>query len=128
MSEDLREAIEDWHEDGLCYDIAEAKPELRSAWIKEPRDFTSVKDIENYNIARSVCDDCPMQRLCFTEALHQVNDEGERSAQGIRGGYEFDEGRLLKADLIEARRKFGLTIRITPSNVRDSWVKKEEDA
>lgn len=54
--------------------------------------------------AKKICLECPVRLLCLQDAL----DDTE--ADGIRGGYEFDYGRLPVAKAREIRNTLGLTI------------------
>lgn len=86
MSEDL---YAPWRDDAACDAITQAKPYMGTAWVKEDHPYSED--------AKRICLGCDVRLKCLQAAL----DNPE--ADGLRGGYWFENGRLPVAVAREIR-------------------------
>lgn len=84
----------EWRDDSRCEDIIQKKPYMRGAWDGPNEDGVSHP---YYEQAEKECLKCPARLFCLQDALL------DPEAQGIRGGYTFDGGRLPVAKAREIR-------------------------
>jgi hypothetical protein len=85
-----------WRDDAACEKARFENPLLDVAWIDEESQFKKE--------ATKICLSCKVRLVCLQDAL----DDPE--AQGIRGGYEFDGGKLPVAQAREIRDTLDLRI------------------
>ena len=85
-----------WRDKAACDAAVIKDPFLEAAWFEENGPF-----LEH---AKKVCLSCPVRNACLQDAL---NDE---DAEGVRGGYWFDQGRLPVAEAREIRDTMDLII------------------
>lgn len=86
---------EEWRDDALCAQTIKSKPYMLGAWDGPNEDKVSHPYSDQ---AAKVCvSGCPVRDICLQRALDNPK------AQGIRGGYEFDGGRLPVAKAREIR-------------------------
>lgn len=81
-----------WRDEAKCVTSIKKDPTLASAWIQE----NHVAQDE----AVEICEACPVIWACVQNAL--LDEE----ANGLRGGYWFDEGKLPVAKAREIRDRF----------------------
>jgi hypothetical protein len=84
-----------WRDEAACSAPAAG---MESAWIQEehPKNMA----------ARAVCvSECPVRYQCILSAL------SDEDAEGVLGGYHFDQGGLATRDRRKLRDEFGFTAR-----------------
>lgn len=91
--EDIQEA---WRDEAACEAAIKEKPYLAGAWIAEDHPYR--------DDARKICLGCKVRIECLMGALQ--NEE----AEGMRGGYWFDAGKLPVAVAREIRDTMDLEI------------------
>lgn len=104
---DLPPILEDlhapWRRQATCLELASSQPELFGGAWDGPNDDKERHELASY--AQSICvNDCPVRLQCLESALQNT------AAQGLRGGYEFDKGRLPVAKAREIEHKLGLKV------------------
>lgn len=83
---------QDWRKEAACFEESRSGAFMDDAWIN---DSSSMKDL-----AIDVCLTCPVRTECLMDAL---TDE---AAEGVRGGYSFSTGALMRGDREKLRREF----------------------
>jgi hypothetical protein len=100
-TEEYESLFEPWRDKAKCFKVSSEKPYMMGAWDGPNEDKISHPYSE---AAAEICLTCPVRLLCLQGALSNPR------AQGIRGGYTFDKGRLPVAQAREIRDTLGLTI------------------
>jgi hypothetical protein len=90
-----------WRDKAACAAAIKETPSLLGAWDGRDTEEDPHPFAEN---AKKICLGCKVRNMCLQDAL---NDE---EAQGIRGGYDFDAGKLPVAVAREIRDTMGLVI------------------
>ncbi len=83
-----------WRTQSLCAATIKDQPFMQGAWDSPNEDGDRHPFFEE---AKKLCLSCPVRNACLQDAL----DDTE--ADGTRGGYEFDNGRLPVAKAREIR-------------------------
>jgi WhiB family redox-sensing transcriptional regulator len=69
---------EDWREQAACFGIPTREYD---PWFATGKTASS-----EYDVARRVCADCPVRRLCLEDALRTEAEGPESDVHGVRGG------------------------------------------
>lgn len=86
----------EWRDDAKCFDYF-GDPIFESAW--------DVERSELHGHAKRICEEvCPVRLACLQDALL------DPEAEGMRGGYVFENGRLPLAKAREIKSKLGLML------------------
>ena len=85
-----------WRDKARCFTLAQENDFLETAWVDEEHPFQEM--------AKKVCLGCPVRNMCLQDALE------DEEAEGIRGGYLFESGRIPVAIAREIRDTMGLKI------------------
>lgn len=86
-----------WRKEALCKELITEQGILINAWIDE-------KD-PNADYAKAACGECKVRTLCLQSAA------ADTAAYGVRGGYFFNNGALLTADVNRVFKEERLIIR-----------------
>ncbi len=96
-----------WVADAACAKAIADEPKLLPIWTDERS-----RDKE---YARFICEECPVRSLCLLDAVE------DPTAEGIRGGFEFTSGGLLKKEREKLRRSFPrIKARVRHQNVNQA--------
>lgn len=93
-----------WRDDALCMKVVDADPLMGEAWIQQHNLFSER--------ARMICEDCPVRMACLHDALT------DRHAEGMRGGFFFDDGLLESGEAAMMFRELRLRVRSRRSRRR----------
>ena len=92
---------DEFREDAACLKASKEEPAVQTAWDNID-EGTWEKD--NYvpsplaQVAKQICLSCPVRELCLVDAIE------DNEAEGIRGGYRFENGYVMRED---ARKIYG---------------------
>jgi hypothetical protein len=89
--------VEPWEAKADCRKEIIVNPFLDAAWVDETGPFKGA--------ARKICLSCPVRAICLQDAL---DDE---EAEGMRGGYWFEGGKIPVGEAREIQETMGLIIR-----------------
>jgi hypothetical protein len=88
--------VDPWESKAACRKKIIEQPFLEAAWVDELGPFKGA--------AKKVCLSCPVREICLQDAL----DDPE--AEGMRGGYWFEAGKIPVGEAREVQETMGLKI------------------
>jgi hypothetical protein len=97
-----------WREQAACDEPAR-EPAMAGAWIAD-----GWHPLEQE--AKKICTTCPVRQQCLKDAVADPDSEG------VRGGFKFVGGRILREDVEKASRVLGKKIPKTPRYTRNRPV------
>lgn len=98
-----------WRGEAACSWMVADNPAMTNAWVDE--------ESEHAIYAAMICSTCPVRQQCLAEASQDPD------AEGLRGGYFFNGGRVLSSDAAKIRRETGRRVRTRQQHHRGFlWV------
>lgn len=87
----------DWRDRAKCVDVIFEEEHMSPAWISADSLYSER--------ARVICAECPVRMACLYDAL------SDSRAEGMRGGFFFDSGRLAPDEASMLYREFKLRVK-----------------
>lgn len=98
-----------WRADAACRAAVKEDPSLSTAWDNvDEGTWEKNKYVPDpqADVARKICDACPVRGLCLLDAL------SDNEAEGIRAGFRFERGYVTKHDARKIFAEFGVRAKV----------------
>lgn len=102
--------IDLWRDEASCNFIVKVDKSMETAWDNidvGTWQKTITEPDPKADIAKILCFDCPVRELCLRDA---VNDN---EAEGIRGGYRFENGTVSRSDARKIFHEWGIRTKVS---------------
>jgi hypothetical protein len=94
-TDDIPDLTDEWRDEAECYKYIDSI--MQDAWVDEESPLKAD--------AMDICLTCPVRELCLRDAA------ADKEAIGIRGGFEFEDGKVSNRDQQAIKKEFGIFVK-----------------